>query len=198
MADIGHIEKWRRSVDRAVGGRLRFWGSAMTVGAGWLWGLLDGFARAGAVLALLIGVSVLSVLSHRPAWIIIGAGVAVLVVVFAEGTYRVEQASGVALAEQSNTVADRLGELADEGMLIRDEIPEGGAWGFRGADRFQEVIKHWQLRVEAEVRRNAREQLDYWLEDPDDRSMGGSPDDARAFVDFSVEQVREIARRVRG
>lgn len=95
--------------------------------------------------------------------------------------------------------ARRLDELADEAILIRDgEIPSGGSWGM-ARKRSLEVLGHWQLRADAEVRRSANEHMGTWRQNPKNPMLlhFGTPDDGRQFIDFCAAQLRYIASELR-
>jgi hypothetical protein len=94
--------------------------------------------------------------------------------------------------------AHRLEDLADEGVLIREEIPRGDGWG-PSISRYVGVTSHWQLRVDSEVRRSANDHMDAWRQNPPDPTLlnFSSPDDARTFLDFCIDQLRRIAAEIR-
>jgi hypothetical protein len=99
FADIGDDADmstfWNAAVER-----IAFWRRAMSVGAWWMWDVLDKTARIFAVLAL-VAVSVGGVLLHQPAAVIGGVLGVLAVLSFAEGTYRVARD-----VEQQRAAAD--------------------------------------------------------------------------------------------
>lgn len=99
-------------------------------------------------------------------------------------------------AEHSaEATARRLGELADEAVLIREEIPDGNDWGDVGPAQIVTTLEHWQARVESEIRRYAKEHLDYWRENPDwlETNTFLTPEVCRRFVDYKVARARHVA-----
>jgi hypothetical protein len=115
------------------------------------------------------------------------------------GVIREREAARRELREQNSAEARarRIDDLVEEALLIRDEVPADD-WG-TAMTRMREVISHFQLRADSEVRRSAHEYMDIWLQDPPDptTSTFSEPADARAVLDQYATQLRGIAAKVR-
>lgn len=118
--------------------RFVFWGAAMSTGARWVWGLLDGFLRTVAVLVLIAAVAAPSFLAHRPAWQSLAVAGVLLLATFGKGAYRVwRKADG-----EASTARDALETMSSHRELtlaIQGLIQSG--LGPRNILRLQILVK---------------------------------------------------------
>jgi hypothetical protein len=145
----------------AVAQRIGFWGRAMSVGARWTWDVLDKTTRIVAVLALLAVSVGGGLLLHQPAPVIGGVLVALVLLSFAEGAYRVssEQQRVAAepdtdalwLSEQLSKGNDLLAEWGDSREVEQRLWPEADAWERETRDglvaRIPEYAGHFGVDV---------------------------------------------------
>jgi hypothetical protein len=192
--------------------RMRFLRLIVSSGARWGRELADRVLLTLGLLVLLAGVTVGGVLVHRPALLVASAVAVFVCAALGEGAYCVWRDSDDALSlARSELAADgsrvavaaRLDDLAREGELIMEEIP-GPAVGQSGwlvaLSRLDPILDAWRLKVESELRRNARDSLLRWEENPPGLELWAeraSTENARLKLESSVHRLRSIAQELR-
>lgn len=148
----------------------------MSAGFRWAWGLLDGVARAVAVAVLVVAVALPSFLTNRPVWESLLVAAALLIAVFAEGTYRVWQearvrndvATNEALREAEHAKAQaQLASAIQSGNVLRVRNHDATPLGFLWRDQVEALVKNAAGPLEAS-RFTHSGNIAHWLEVLDD------------------------------
>lgn len=179
----------------------------MRAGALAAWELSNLLLWLAGLAALLAGATVVGVAVHRPGWVI-GVVVAVLLIMlFAEGSFRQWRSAetervrlDLALHEEhsAEAIAERFEGFAREFELLKLETVKAPDDGFLARQAFTSSALHLAERIRTEIRLNAPNFADYWMTNPDPMP----PADpfhpyVECFADFSVEQLNHIAARLR-
>jgi hypothetical protein len=133
--------------------RLVFWGEAMSVGVRWAWGLLDGLSRAIAVGILIAAVALPSFLTDRPAWeSALIAGV-LLLVMFAEGAYRVWQEADIREPAHPDRQTDATAVWLSEQLSAGNELLarwHAGTPSYNATEQIQGAAE-WEHETQARL-----------------------------------------------
>jgi hypothetical protein len=185
--------------------RAAFWGEAITEGARWAWGLLDGFSRALAVAVLIAAVALPSYLTARPAWESAVAAGVLLLAMFGEGAYRVwndaearVQTTATRAGVTGLSLVDRLRLDLKRGEGFKDQthqliMPDAG---------FVDRVCVWHDGIyETLIAEGERNEAQRWLDDAPAVPEGARPviGGLSAFpyvVEAQVKCLRQIIARL--
>jgi hypothetical protein len=187
--------------------RLQFARRAMSTGAR---SGLDWVLKVLGAVLLIVGLGVVGVALNRPAWALGGVAVLLIVLSFAEGSFREWRTSEsertrldsvLTEAHSVDATVVRLEGFARECEQLKNEIPadpvQPAALPTLPQELWSSSAVHMAERIKSEIRMNAPGFLEYW--NAELRPLPSYPAGAhsRAWADMAIEQLRHITARLK-